>query len=241
MKASIKLILWGLGVVTTVFLMAFEKISENKTLINDIQIEIEQENNQLFLNKEDIISALEKQEDSLLLKSINSINTSLLEESLKNHPFVAQAEVFSTLDGLLSVQVKQKIALARILDMNEHYYIDAKGHPFPCSKTYSARVPVFTGKLDSTGIAQAFSIMQTVATTTYFKNWLAEIHIKPNYEFELIPIKANHRVLFGDTTNAHKKLRKLEAFYKTAVTEENLNEWKSLNVAYDNLLVTTKH
>ena len=241
MKKAKKIGFWVLGVGALIFMLAFEKFSESSTLVRDIQIELYQPENQLFLNKEDIKTIVNQTDDSLLLKSINAINTTLLEESLENHPFVAEAEVFSTLDGLISVHVKQKLAFARILDQNEHYYIDAKGHPFPRSESFSAKVPVFTGTMDSTSIQHAYGLMQAIGKVPYFDQWLAEIHITNDRTFELIPVQGKHRVIFGDTTATAVKLAKLEAFYKTAVSQENLNEWKSLNVAYNDLLVSTKH
>ena len=241
MKKAKSIAFWVLGIGALIFMLAFENISESTTLVRDVHIELSQPEHQLFLNNEDIKNIISKTDDSLLLKSIRAINTTLLEESLENHPFVAEAEVFSTLDGLISVHVKQKLAFARILNRNEHYYIDAKGHPFPYSKNFSAKVPVFTGNTDSTQVQSAFRLMKEINSVDYFDHWLAEIHITKSNEFELIPVRGKHRVIFGDTTDCNAKLAKLEAFYKTAVSQENLNEWKTLNVAFNNLLVSTKH
>lgn len=212
MKKVKTIALWGLGFGAIIFMLAFENISESSTLVRDVQIELDQPKNQLFLNKEDIKLIIEQADDSLLLKSISAINTTLLEETLENHPFVAEAEVFSTLDGLISVHVKQKLAFARILKQDEHYYIDAKGHPFPCSQNFSAKVPVFTGNTDSTQIQSAYWLMQEVNKKDYFNHWLAEIHITKSNEYELIPVLGAHRVIFGDTTNCKVKLAKLESF-----------------------------
>lgn len=241
MKKAKTIAFWILGFGALIFMLAFENISESSTPVRAIQIELDQPEHQLFLNKEDIKAILNNTDDSLLLKSIRAINTTLLEETLENHPFIAEAEVFSTLDGLISVHVKQKLAIARILQQDEHFYIDANGHPFPCSQNFSAKVPVITGQTDSTQIQSAYWLMQQVNKKDYFNHWLAEIHITKTNEYECIPVLGRHRVIFGDTTNTQMKLAKLEAFYKTAVSPENLNDWKTLNVAFNNLLVSTKY
>lgn len=230
-----------LGVAAAVLLGAFESMSESKTPLTSIEILIEQDENQLFINKNDILKVLANQDDSLELRNINAINTALLEESLENHAFIAEAEVFSTLDGLLSVQVEQKLAIARVIHPAKHYYLDAEGHPFPSTKNYSATVPVFTGKTDSTSNYASFSLLNTINTVGFFKGWLAEVHTTANSEIELIPLRGRHRVIFGKNENALEKLKKLKAFYSTVVTEENLDDWKTLNVAYTKLLVSTKH
>jgi cell division protein FtsQ len=241
MNRVLNISLWFLGIAAVLLLMAFEYSAERKTRVYDIAIELQQPGKQLFVSKEDILQHLDAVDDSLRYRSISAINSTLLEESLENHPFIAEAEVFSTLDGLVSVRVKQKEAAARVISASRHYYLDAEGHPFPTTKSYSARVPVFTGNTDSTNIYQASILLNSIQHEPYFEGWLAEIHIVSDGRFELIPLAGKHRVLFGDTTNSTQKLKKLQAFYGTVVNAENLNDWKTLNVAYSNQLVSTKH
>ena len=241
MRTALIISSWILGIAAAVLLLAFEAVNEEKTKISAINIELIQAKNQLFLNKEDIQELIELQDDSLLFRSVNTINTALLEESLLKHPFIAEAEVFSTLDGLFSVKVEQKQAIARVISTTKHYYLDAEGHPFPTTKTFSASVPVITGLSDSTNLSNAYFVLNSINSISYFNGYLAEIHITSNREIELVPVQGNHRVLFGDTQNASEKLNKLKVFYENVVTKQNLNDWKTLNIAYNKLLVSTKY
>ena len=233
--------LWALGVAVFFALVAFERISESDTTVNDLHIDLIQPGYQLFLTKDDIREVLLNEDDSLLFRPILGINSALLEETLENHPFVADAEVFSTLDGLLSVQVKQKEAVARVIQASRHYYIDAEGHPFPTTVSYSAFVPVISGKADSIGLFEAYTTLKALDKSEYFTNYLAEIHINGKGEIELIPRQGRHRVIIGNTTDLQLKLKKLQAFYTNVVTPQNLNDWKTLNVAYSDQLVCTKY
>ena len=241
MKRVLHIALWFLGAATFVVLVAFERISEHKTRISDVQINLIQPGGQLFLADEDILQVIKNEDDSLLFRPIAAINSTLLEESLENHPFVADAEVFSTLDGLLSVQVKQKEAVARVIQSSRHFYLDAEGHPFPTTVSYSAFVPVISGTTDSIGLFNAYTTLTSVNSASYFGNYLAEIHVTAKNEIELVPRQGRHRVLLGPAEDIAAKLAKLEAFYRTVVTPQNLDTWKTLNVAYSNQLVSTKY
>jgi cell division protein FtsQ len=139
------------------------------------------------------------------------------------------------------VHVKQKQAVARVLAPTKHFYLDAEGHPYPTTVNFSAYVPTISGRTDSASIYHAYSVLQEIYAMPYFKNWLAEIHTTTAGNIQLIPATGNHRVLFGSAANAAEKLKMLEAFYTTVVTPENLNDWKTLNVAYQGQLVTTKY
>ena len=133
MNRLVHILLWVLGVSATIFLLAFEYVAEQNTTVNNVIVELDQAGNQLFINQEDILQYLEAEDDSIRYRSISAINSTMLEESLENHPFIASAEVFSTLDGLLSVRVKQKEAAARVISTGRHFYLDAEGNPFHIS------------------------------------------------------------------------------------------------------------
>ncbi len=241
MKKALIILAWFVGIAIFGGLMAFEHVAIKNTFLTDIAIELKQPEDQFFINKDDVMELLLKADDSLKTRSLRAINTDLLEERLAANPFVSEAEVFSTLDGLLSVHVKQKEAVARVLNPSRHYYLDAEGHTYPTTVNHSARVPVLTGVTDSTSIYNAYQVLIAIKNQPYFEGWLAEIHIHNNGAMELIPRSGRHRVLFGKNTNVASKLARLHAFYTHVVTPQNLNTWKTLNVIYKDQLISTKH
>ena len=241
MKNALIILAWLAGIGTFSALMAFEHVTSKDARLTDSVIELDQPEDQFFINKEDVLKMVLAADDSLKIRSLPAINTHLLEESIMANPFVAEAEVFSTLDGLLSVHVKQKEAVARVLNPIRHFYLDAEGHPYPTTLNHSARVPVFTGNTDSSAVYNAYQVLQAINQEPYFNGWLAEIHVNPNGFMELIPRSGNHRVLFGKNTNVTSKLQRLHTFYTHVVTPQNLNTWKTLNVIYKDQLVSTKH
>jgi len=221
-------------------LPAFEYVSENRETLTDIEVELRQAPDQLFLSKEDILQLIEKQQGIKLGMPLHAINTHLLEESIDNHPFIKSVEIFSTLDGKLHARVKQKTAIARVVT-TPHVYLDEAGNAFPTSKNYSARVPYITGKTDSTNIYQAVQLIGILMHDDFYKPWLAEIHITPENKIELVPTQGNHRIKLGTLADIDTKLTHLKAFYTNCVTEQNLHSWKTLDISYQKLLVSTKH
>jgi cell division protein FtsQ len=239
-KRAWNIILWLLSFTGTCLLLAFEYAEENSQTVNNIDIELIQPANQLFLNKEDISYLIHKQIDKIIDEPLRTINTHLLEESLENHDFIQDAEVFSTLDGNLSVRVKQKEVIARIIHA-QHRYLDAEGNTLPLNKNFTAKVPVITGRTDSVALSQSYEMIQLLQNTPYFESWLAEIHINQNLSMEFVPTRGRHRVIFGNLDQKEEKLKKLQAFYTTMVNESNLKAWRTLNVSYNNMLVSTKY
>lgn len=239
MRRAWNIALWVLGVGALVLLLAFEGNMHGRETVKSVSVEILQPGEQLFLNREDILQLAEKQYSKVVGRAMSGINTNLLEETLENQPHILRAEVFSTLDGKLFILVEQKQAIARII--NTQKYLDAQGNTFPTSKNYSATVPVITGVADSAALAQAYALITEIKKHAALTNWLAEIHISPKHEITLVPINGRHTVVLGDDTNTTDKLNRLIAFYTTVVTPSNLSQYKTLNLKYNNLLISTKY
>ena len=53
MRKVLHIAFWILGIAGFMFLVAFEQVSEEQTLIKTVTIELIQHDNQLFLNKQD--------------------------------------------------------------------------------------------------------------------------------------------------------------------------------------------
>lgn len=240
MKRVWNILFWIALATGAALLPAFEYVSENRETLADIEVELIQAPDQLFLSREDILQLIEKQQGIKLGMPLGAINTHLLEESIDNHPFINHTEIFSTLDGKLHARVKQKTAIARVI-ATPHVYLDEVGNGFPTSKNYSARVPYITGKTDSANIYQAVQLIGLLMNDEFYKPWLAEVHITPENKIELVPTQGNHRIKFGTLADVEKKLTHLKAFYNNCVTEQNLQSWKTLDISYHNLLVSTKH
>lgn len=240
MKQVWNIIFFSTLALGLVLLPAFEYVSESRETVANIDVKLHQPANQLFISKEDILQIIENQVGKATDAPIASINTHLLEESIDNHPFIKSAEVFSTLDGILHVRVKQKTAIARVMN-TPAYYLDEAGKAFPTSESFSAKVPFITGKIDSATVHEAFELVKLLSQDEYFSPWLAEVHINNLGKFELIPSRGRHRVILGAVDYASNKFKHLKAFYHNCVNEENLNEWKTLDISYQNMLVSTKH
>ena len=83
-----------------------------------VQIQVDTEGDLFFINTEMVEEMIFSKEDSLIGKAYEDINIYLLEEFVNEHPNI-KAELYLTLDGTLSIDVKQREPLVRVLkEMN---------------------------------------------------------------------------------------------------------------------------
>lgn len=108
------------------------------------KVRIHQPKDQVLLIASDLCPSLASEGWPWTGKTAKEINIPMLEEKLKSHELVQDAEVFSTWDGTVYSVVKQKIAKARISNGLQSAYCDASGNLFPLSKHDKPRLPLVT-------------------------------------------------------------------------------------------------
>src|SRR5205085_2612165 len=112
-------------------------------------ISIEGDDGNYFIENNDIEELLNSKGKQPLGKAMNVINTAMLETLINTNPFVANTEVFSTLDGKLHINVTQRNPVIRIINTEgENYYIDDEGYLMPVSEKYSPNVIVASGLIN---------------------------------------------------------------------------------------------
>jgi cell division protein FtsQ len=213
-----------------------------------------------FIDRNDILQIIQNKFGTLEGIPVASINISLLEKIINNNPFVREAEVFSTVDGKVNIEVKQRIPVLRVINSeNESFYVDCDGVFMPPSEKFTARVPVANGYIfdrlienrvrnfsgnDSnvvkTKVEQLFNIIQYTGKSTFWTNETEQLYVNANGDIELIPRVGDHTILLGSDENLEDKFTNLYAFYKTKLSSGGWNNYSVINVKYKDQVVCTK-
>lgn len=233
--------MWTGGVAVMVVLLAFSRSTCETIRTAGLEIKIDHSQGQYFVNEPEVektIRAVYPFLDSLLCKEIN-IN--LLEERLDNHPSIRKAEVYSAMDGILRVRIKQKTPMFRVQNSERGYYIDEKGDSMALSPNFSARVPLVTGSLSAGQEAALFGFFGELGGDKYFKGFFSGLQVEETGEWILYPKPGRHEVKLGEPVNLENKMQRLRKFYQTVVDTQNLDSIASLNLTYDGQVVCTKY
>ncbi|MDZ7847832.1 MAG: cell division protein FtsQ/DivIB [Owenweeksia sp.] len=233
--------IWISGLALMVILLAFSGNCRQQTQLSSIDIKVDHHTGLYFVSEPEIEEILRSEYpyvDSLLCREIN-IN--LLEERLDNHPAIRKAEVYSALNGSLSIEVNQKRPLFRVQNSGRAYYIDETGDSMALSPHYSAQVPLVTGSISASAEAEIFEFFEQIKEDEHFHDFFHGVHVKSNGEWILYPRVGRHTVNLGQPDKRMAKLQKLQIFYNRVVNEQNIDSIKVLNLAYENQVVRTKY
>lgn len=231
---------WAAGFILIVSLFAFSDDCQEQTRIKSVQIEIEGLEEYHFITQEEIEELIYSEYpflDSLYCKEINK---SLLEESLDNHPSIHKAEVYSTLTGILRINISQKRPVFRVQHSDRAYYVDASGGVMPLSPHYSAEVPLVTGHLTPQSESMIYDFLTGLEDDEYYQNFFHGIDVAEDGTWTLYPRLAEHHVLLGEPKDLENKLSRLQTFYERTWDTPLIKEFKSLNLSFDDQVVGSK-
>lgn len=244
--------LWVIGLSATVVSLAFTEVRQQRVLCKKIEININRDDENYFISKQEVLKILYSTGDSLVGTPIQKIPLSLLERLLKLNKYVENADVFIDIKGKLQVNLTQRKPVLRIMNANmQSYYLDEKGGKMPLSSLYSANVLVANGTIDESYDGLNDSVQSSLVRSLFYlgnviradKFWTAQveqIYIEQNQDIILIPRLGDHKIVFGDTSNTQEKLNNLLVFYQKAMPKVGWQTYHTINVKFKGQLVCSR-
>ncbi|WP_299778064.1 cell division protein FtsQ/DivIB [uncultured Formosa sp.] len=221
------------------FLFAFASVRNGQRKVSEPAIHFQGDNN-LYITRENVSNLLIQKEKGVLNMNKETLDLNTLEFALNSNQFIKSAQVYVDVNGLLTADIEQKKPIARVQD-DTSFYIDDQGGYMPLSSNFTARVPFVVGHIEKNNMSNVFKIAQKVYNDIFLKTHVVEIHQDENLKVSLKLRQHRFDVYLGDLNQLDKKINNLKVFYKKALKEDTLNDYKTINLQFDNQVVCTKN
>ena len=238
MKINYNYIKISLLAIFTVIICSFATSRNKKRLVSKPQIEFLGTNN-LFITSDAVSNLLIQNHPAYKNLTKEALDLNGLEQSLLKNLMISNAEVYVNAQGVLKAEVLQKQPIARVMGQQQ-FYIDSNGGYMPLSANYTERVPFVTGEVSKQKLNLVYQMAHAVLNDSFLKKQVIEIHQDKD---ELISLKlreTNFEVIVGSLENLEKKVNNLKAFFIKATKDKTLNEYKTVNLQFDNQVVCSK-
>lgn len=171
-----------------------------------------------------------------------------LENRLKAHPFVRDAQVYRDLSGALHADIHQNRPIARLVHPDDRLdtYVDAEGKRLPLSPLYTARVATVSraggGTLpinffqDSTSRGY-LDFLRFVDEHPFWRAQVAEVFVEPGGKLSFTQQIGDQRIEFGAPDNISEKFAKLMVFYRQIPSVLGWDTYHRVNVEYQNQII----
>lgn len=246
----------AIGVYLVFAFTKFNKPDESDKVCTKVNINIQDEMTNGFLDAKEIKKRLEAKKLYPLEKPLQQVSARRIEEFLMQSPFVKSAECYKTQDGLVDINLTQRMPIVRIKSVNnEDYYVDDHCQIMPNTK-YTSDMIIATGYISKWYAQKYISLLsKALMTNELWRNQIEQINVLPDKGIELVPRVGNHIIYVGylPETNLigkrekdiqafiQRKMTRLESFYKYGLSQAGWNKYSYINLEFDNQIICKKH
>ena len=246
-------------IIGTYLVFAFTKFNqpdESDKICTKVNINIQDEMTNGFLDAKEIKKRLEAKKIYPLEKPLQKVSARTIEETLKQSPFVKSVECYKTQDGMVDISLTQRMPIVRIKSVNkDDYYVDDHCQIMPNTK-YTSDLIIATGFISKWYAQKYISILsKALMANELWRNQIEQINVLPNRGIELVPRVGDHIIYLGNLpeTSAvekreqkiqefvNKKMTRLENFYKYGLSQAGWNKYSYINLEFDNQIICKKH
>jgi cell division protein FtsQ len=222
---------------------------KDEEICKGYEIRIHGANEQLFLDKADIIELLTA-DNRIKGVTVSSLDLQKMEEKLERHAWIRSAQLFVDNNSILKISVEEREPVARIFTMaGNSFYIDSACERLPLTEKIAVRLPVFTNfpserlrwnKADKALMRQIKEMSEFIQKDQFWTAQIAQVDITPQRNFEMVPTVGNHIIEFGDGSDVESKFRRLFVFYTQVMSKTGLNSYERVNVQFARQVVGKK-
>jgi cell division protein FtsQ len=242
--------------IALVALLVITTRKQQERFCTGISIVFENEGDGCFLNEQAVVAALTGGRDSIIGKPLRNVDVPLLKQRLKKLPYVADADVYFTIQGVLKVRIQQRTIVARVYDIHGgSVYLSQDGVVLPVSLTANERVLVASGNIRDTlkrmagknvlrfasgsPLADIAKTASFIMNDSLYKTLFAQLWVNENQDLDLIPVIDNHMVRIGNSDSLAYKLHKLNAFYQKGMIRTGWDQYSLINLKHSNQVICT--
>lgn len=216
----------------------------DETICQSLKIQIIDSVNAQLVLTEDVYAILEKKGIMLAGEKLNQINLYQLEQLIAEEEGVSFCEVYTRLNGVLTIRIAQRLPLLRLEAGRRSYYLDNTGALFPTVPFRTAYVPVVSGDIpveNEEWIAQLHRFGSFIRNNRFWNAQIEQLYVHNLNNIEIIQRAGTYTtVMLGTLDNFETKLQKLYTFYLTVSTSQGWDQYTYIDLRYQNQIVCRK-
>ena len=231
--------------------------------INNVEISIKYGKSDTIITSKEISASLLSNYGDFLKKKRKNVDEKGIEEFLLTNPYIESAEVYQTLKGNLSIEIKQREPIVKIYTQRGlEYYIDKLGKIIPIKNMETTDVVIANGNIDVNGevlnkkqldtidieskkgfektLSKIFFIAGKLSNDTILNYQIDQIYVPAKGDYELIPKIGNYIIKIGEPVDLGDQFTKLDYLYREGFSRCGWDNYKIVDLRFRNQVVCTK-
>ena len=231
---------WGkillvLSLIFSIGVLYASNLKNNSRIINKIHVKITP-NSSYFISVDSIRNSINK----YILTSKDSISLSRIEQEIDKNTYVEKSQVYMKIGQELNVDIKQKEPIARVITSDSIFYLDKNSNFMSLSKLKSSNVPLIFGFSEYSDLKYLTEISLMIINDEFLNKNISQIFIKDDQKIDL-KMRGNNTIIeFGNNNRLKNKIQNLKAFYNRAISKNEIDKYKKINLRFENQVVVVK-
>ncbi len=231
--------IWGsikfLGLISLIiFLYAFSEKRNSIRPVKKIKISFVGETRP-FIKELTVNKLLIQNQDRGTNIGKETLALNSLENRLKLEDMIANANVYRSVNGVLTAKIEQRTPIARV-NATPPFYIDEEGDVMALSKNYTARVPL-VHRIDKEDVGEIHLLLQKILHDDFLKIYVTDITKAAADNYVLAVREYDFVIEFGAIKDIERKIGNFKAFYQKSLKDHSLESYKTVNLRYRNQVV----
>lgn len=236
-----------LGLILLGFVGFVEKQRQGKSL-QGTEVHIEGVSGLYFVDKEEIEELVHTAFPELKIGlKVDLVPLMQVEQVLKEHPFIKDADAVLGQKGILQLRVQQHQPIARIVSSTRsHRYITREGDIIPTSQSYTSRVLLLRGrgaeellriKKLSAEDPELFALIEKIRQSEFWNAQITEVELRSKTDIRLHQLVGKQEFLIGDASELTEKFERIQIFYDKVLPLKGWDAYKKVTVKYKDQLI----
>ncbi len=226
--------------VYLIIVLTFVSANFKKINCKGVEVNIYDAEEYVFVDEDEVLRLLKRHYGELHTVTIAQVDQDSVERALKKNAFIKSAQFFYDLDGNFHVGITQRKPVMRVIS-NRSFYIDEEGKTMPLSKKYTPRVVVATGNISETfACERLYPFVMNLREDSFWEALVEQIVVTNDEEVILIPKVGNFRIRLGELEQVERKLENLYLFLQEGIALKGWNNYREINLKYENQIVCVK-
>ncbi|MCX2680451.1 hypothetical protein OOZ15_10905 [Galbibacter sp. EGI 63066] len=192
----------------------------------------------LFITRNSVNKLLIQNEDTTSSVSKEKLALNKMEKTLNANEMVRKADVYVSINGEVGAKILQRTPIVRV-EGQQSFYVDSQGKEMSLSPVYSARVPLVTGSGIKKNLSELYELAKFIRGDEFLKKNVIGIHQEGD-RFELKMRTEGFILKVGKVDNLESKFNNFKAFYQKGLHDKTLDQYKVVNLNFENQVVCTK-
>lgn len=239
----------AIAVVGLFLLIAFSARKQSGVVCKNIVVDLENTNENHFLEEADILKIIESSGQTIIGKNIEEINLRTLEAKLEQDKHISNAEMFGDVKGNLTVNVTLRRPIARLIRTDgPDAYVAEDGKVMETSERYSARIILVSGDIVKKLISQGdlntteeglalMAMIEYINKDKFWKAQVAQLDFNKSGKVFIYPQVTGQVVEFGLPEDIELKFKKLMIFYKEILPQMGWTKYDRVNVEFEGQVI----